>query len=96
MSSLNIKDTVSNLVKKGFYERPGGKHRALNYVTLDGKRSSITTHVSRGSGYKTLPDNLISPMAKQCGLAKKDFIKFASCTISQEEYELMMKQAGRL
>ena len=50
MSSLDMKDTIANLTKKGFVERPGGKHRSLNYVTLDGKRSTITTQVSRGSG----------------------------------------------
>ena len=96
MSSLDMKDTIANLTKKGFVERPGGKHRSLNYVTLDGKRSTITTHVSRGSGYKVLSDNLISPMAKQCCLSKKDFVQFALCKISQEEYELMMRQADRL
>lgn len=96
MAQLDQRKAVSNLCKKGFVERSGGDHRALNHVTLDGKRSSITTHVSRSPQHKVLSNGLIMMMAKQCHLSKNEFLEFAKCNIDQYAYESMLRAKHKL
>lgn len=96
MTVLNRNDAVANMKKKGFVEGRKGKHIPYNFVTSEGKRTSITTHISHTPKQKVLSDNLISAMAKQCYLSKADFIRFAKCAMTQQEYELRLKQDGKI
>lgn len=91
MAILDQRKTVANLTKKGFEEQPGGAHRAFNYVTIDGHRSSITTHVSRSPHHKNIPDALLTQMARQCKVPKSDFVRFAQCHIDQSSYEALLR-----
>jgi len=94
MASLPTKKTVRNLCSKGFEEGRNGKHIPYNYRTLGGKKTSITTHISHTPSHKVLTDRLISSMAQQCGLSRDEFIRFAECTMSQLEYEAIVKGKG--
>lgn len=96
MTTLSQKDTISKITSKGFSENQGGSHRAFNYTSIDGKRTSITTHVSRSPKHKVIDDALISMMASQCHLPRKEFIRFAKCEMDQREYEMHLKQSGKL
>lgn len=77
-----------NLKKKGFVEKPGD-HLYLEFI-YNG-RFVCYTKLSRGSS-KTIDDTLISLMAKQCLISKKDFVNFVSCTISAKGYIDLLKK----
>lgn len=96
MTQLDQRKAISNICSKGFVEQKGGSHRAFNYLTLDGKRSSITTHVSRSPQHKVLTDALISAMAKQCHISKSEFVEFAKCSIDQYAYESILQANHQL
>ena len=97
MSSLSSRKTESNMMKKGFVKGSGGKkHVPYNYKTLDERKTTITTHMSHGAKHKVLDDRNISMMAKQCKLGKKEFEQFARCDMSQQEYELILKDQGAI
>lgn len=40
---------------------------------------------------KTISDNLLSQMAKQCHLTKNDFIDLIDCPLTQDKYEQILK-----
>lgn len=94
MASLPTKKTAQNLCSKGFEKGRDGKHIPYNYRTLSGKKTPITTHISHTPSHKDLDDRLISSMAQQCKLSRADFISFAECTMSQQQYELQLKSRG--
>lgn len=96
MAVLDQKKVIANLCKKGFEERQGGAHRSLNYRALDGRRTSITTHVSRSPQHKVIDDSLAALMAKQCRLPKREFLLFARCEIDQNAYEAILRAAHQL
>lgn len=96
MTTLDQRKTIVNLCKKGFEERQGGAHRAFNYVTKDGRRTSISTHVSRSPQHRIISENLVSLMAKQCCLPKREFIRFALCELDQDAYEALLVASHKL
>lgn len=83
----------SNLPKKGFVERDDRKH-IFYHFHHGGKKTHIRTHVSHGSKYKTLGDDLVSKMAKQCKVTTKNFRGLAECTVSHEDYIKLLTESG--
>lgn len=84
------------LATKGFDLEEGAKHRRF-LLLIDGKKTGVATQVSRGSGkkYKTLSDELVSRMAKQVKLTKKEFEDFVSCAMDEASYKkLVQEQRG--
>ena len=92
MSSLNPKTTLQFLLQKGFIESPGD-HKFLEFW-YNGK-FVLHTKISRGSS-KDLGDGLISQMAHQCKLPKNQFMSFAKCDITQDQYEAILLKNGIL
>ena len=84
-----------NLPKKGFQEERDGDHVFFLFFH-GGKKTHIRTKVSHGSKYKTLGDDLVSKMAKQCKLTAKDFRSLAECTLSHTEYVSILVGSGEL
>lgn len=82
MASLDKKDTLKNLKKKGFTDT-GGDHNYLEFIH-NGK-TILYTKMSRGSS-KEIDDYLIKQMYTQCKLDKQDFIDLAKCPLSKEKY----------
>ena len=92
MSMSRDRETIKeNLQKKGFNLKDGGDHWRFIYYLQEGKKTSINTKISRGSKYKTLSDNLLALMAKQCKLAKSDFKDLIDCPLSRQGYEDKLK-----
>ncbi|WP_321366017.1 hypothetical protein [uncultured Celeribacter sp.] len=93
--NLERSKVQENLPKKGFVEQDDRKH-IFYHLYHEGKKTHIRTHVSHGSKYKTLGDDLVSKMAKQCKLTAKNFRGLAECTVSQEDYVKLLKEAGEV
>lgn len=95
MPSLKRDDVESSLSKKGFTEQAGGDHRYFR-LFYDGKNTGIYTKTSRGTGYKSLGDGLVSSMAKQLKLPTRDFVRLIDCSMSREEYLALLAEKDEL
>jgi predicted RNA binding protein YcfA (HicA-like mRNA interferase family) len=94
MPPLERDEVEAGLKKKGFAEEDGD-HRF--YKLKVGERyTGIFTKTSRGKKYKTLGDDLVSAMAKQIKLTRKEFIDLVSCPMSHEQYLALLKERDEL
>jgi len=82
MMVIDSKKTLSNLKKKGFTEAPGD-HKFLQYH--HNGILVLSTKISHGPAHD-IPESLISKMANQCMLGKKDFLDLVNCPLSAEGY----------
>lgn len=94
MASLERDIVESGLTEKGFV-REDRDHR-FYFLYVDGKYTGIYTKTSRGKGYKTLGNDLVSAMAKQVKLSKPQFVELVSCTLSREEYLNLLREQDAL
>jgi hypothetical protein len=86
----------SSLQSKGF-KQDNKDHHYFLYWTLDGKLTTIKTKTSHSSSkYKTISDPLIGIMAKQCYLEKNDFLDLVDCPLKQKDYEIILKDKGKI
>lgn len=95
MPSLERDDVESSLSKKGFREQAGGDHRYFRLFYGD-KDTGIYTKTSRGTGYKSLGNDLVSKMAKQLKLRTGDFVRLIDCSMTYEGYVAPLLEKGEL
>lgn len=86
-----IKDSLE---RKGFNLKSGGDHFRFNYISKSGFKTPVNTKLSHGTKYKTIYDNILGLMAKQCRLSKSDFLNLIDCPLSRDEYEEKLKKQG--
>jgi hypothetical protein len=79
-------DVESALKKKGF-DKTEGDHHWFVYVTMEGEKTTSRTKTSHTQKMKDIPDNLLSQMARQCKLSKREFLDLIDCPLSREAYE---------
>ncbi len=75
------------LVNKGF-ERVEGKHHTMFYLRAGGNRTSIRTRISHGQ--RKVDEWLLSEIAKDLYLPKRDLLRFIDCEIGEQEYVSLM------
>jgi hypothetical protein len=92
---LERRTVEASLEKKGFIPTERD-HKVFIYWTVSGVKTSVWTKTSYGSGYKTISDNLVSDMAKQCGLKTGEFRRLVDCPLSREDYEAILVKANRI
>ena len=73
----DAKNVAAGLKVKGFLSHDGDHHFYRLFV--DGKNTGIRTKISHGE--KEIGDNLLSQMAKQTKLVKKDFLDLVDCPL---------------
>jgi tRNA/tmRNA/rRNA uracil-C5-methylase (TrmA/RlmC/RlmD family) len=88
-------DVESALRRKGF-DQTEGDHHWFVYVTIKGEKTGYRTKTSHTQKMKDIPDNLLSLMARQCKLSKKDFLDLIDCPLTREAYEEILKDQGNL
>lgn len=91
MSVLKIKDIDRSLQAKGFAVEPDRRH-IFYYLMVDGKKTSIKTHVSHGE--VEIDDPLIDAMKKQTKLKKNEFLDLINCPLSKDEYIQLLIERG--
>lgn len=89
------RDVEVGLRNKGFQQQPGGDHHYFVYVALDGKKALAKTKTSHGRGFD-IDDSLLGLMARQCILTRPQFLKLIECPLSREDYEVILRQEGKL
>jgi hypothetical protein len=92
---LERSDVEVALEKKGF-ARSNGDHRYFTYYTVEGAKTSVWTKTSHGTQYKTIGDNLVRDMAKQCGLTSPQFRQLIDCPLNRKDYETILIDSGRI
>jgi len=89
------RNTVSSgLQKKGFIIEDDRDHKYFFYHSKNGKRTKVHTKISHSPKYKTIGDNLIALMSRQCGLSKADFIDLIDCPLDRDGYEKKLQDQG--
>jgi len=85
--AIRDRETIKDALQKKGFRLNDRDHMYFTYYSKNGKKSSVHTKLSRGTKYKTLTDNLLALMSKQCKLPKSDFIGLVDCPLTREEYE---------
>lgn len=88
-------DIESGLTRKGFVKKEGD-HHYFRYFTKDGLKTPVYTKTSHGNKSHEIDDFLLSEMAKQCCLTKKEFLLFIECSLDRSSYERNLKEKGFL
>lgn len=84
MANLDSKKTIGNLMKKGFQKIESKSDHIRLEFWHNGKATRIRTKLSHNG--QDINDSLIGLMSKQIYLKNKQFIAFANCDVSQDEY----------
>jgi hypothetical protein len=82
------------LTRKGFREKSAG-HIQL-YLFVDGKKTSVFTRLSHGSGHREYSDDLVGMVARQIGLTKGEFVEFVDCRLEFVPYVGLLRQRSRI
>jgi len=88
----DARDVASSLASKGFRERPG--HHRFFHLHVAGKKTRIWTKTSHGC--REIHDGLLSAMARQLRLAKREFHDLLECPLSAEEYVRKLRDRGEV
>jgi predicted RNA binding protein YcfA (HicA-like mRNA interferase family) len=93
MTSLNTKKVLKALMKKGF---KAADNKSLDHKRVEfwykGRLTRCNTKFSHNN--QEINDYLISHMSKQIQLSKNEFVKFANCTLTENEYIDILKEKG--
>ena len=87
------REVESALLKKGFKQREGDHHHFI-YFGLDGNKTPVVTKTSHTQSMRDIPDALLSLMAKQCKLSKREFLNLVDCPLSRDEYHKLLDSQG--
>jgi hypothetical protein len=92
--SKEKREIEDGLEAKGFRKKEGDHHYYV-YWSEAGKKSMAKTKTSHGAG-KDVSDELLSLMARQCGVTKQNFLKLVDCPLQRPDYEVLLKGVGKL
>lgn len=85
------KSKVESALKSKGFEQAEGDHHFFVYVTLEGKKTTARTKTSHTPKMKDIPDSLLGAMARQCYLAKQQFLDLVDCPLGRKEYEKILR-----
>jgi hypothetical protein len=83
------------LEAKGF-TRSEKDHSYFYYRTLEGKKTTARTKTSHTPKMKTIGDELLGKMARQCHLSKPQFLDLVDCPLNRQGYENLLTAQGLL
>lgn len=84
-----------SLLNKGFQLTEGGKHEKYHHASSADRGTGIMTVVSRASGGADVSKFLKAKMARQLRISKSQFEAFVECTLSEDEYEELVRQSDQ-
>jgi hypothetical protein len=92
VSALPAKDIERALLDKGFHFHD--THHRRFFLVVDGKRTAISTKISHGE--RECGASLVSVMARQVRLSRKNFLLLVKCSLTGEAYVEILRQQGDL
>ncbi len=87
------RDVEHGLAAKGFDETQGD-HHFFTYHTDAGLKTPVYTKTSHGM--REIGDPLLSLMAKQCKLSRREFFSLLDCPLSRADYETLLSAGGHI
>lgn len=95
MGNVRSKHSIAaGLTKKGFIQFSDADHVHF-YLSKDANNlSDINTKISHGPKSETIGVELISKMARQCHLSRKQFLDLIDCRLAEEAYREILRQQG--
>lgn len=95
MGPISRKKIRSSLLKKGFKEEMGP--HVFYFLYVKGKKSSVRTMLSHGSGYKDYSADLLRKMKAQlCLDTNRQLTDFIKCPMTEDEYLEILRVKGRI
>jgi len=85
----------SALRKKGFLRDSDGDHVHYYLLHGSGTQTPIKTKMSHGMMGDTIGAKLISEMAHQLHLTKKQFLDLIDCPLSEADFRGILREQGR-
>ena len=92
--ALKRNNIDSALTSKGFDKQDRKRDHYYYYLKVDGMDVGIYTKISRGSKAREIGEPLISIMAKQLNITKKQFIDLIACTVDYNDYLNILRSKG--
>ena len=89
------RDKIKSALETKGFQNDGGDHE-FYFLYHKGKKFSVFTKISRGSGYKDYSDSLVGKVCKQLGLTKQEFLRLIECPLSHDEYIELLKQRKKI
>ena len=86
-------DVQRGLQRKGF-KLSDNDHEKFIFFLSNGKKSSVWTKISRGSGHREISGSNLGKMSRQCRLNSSDFEDLLDCPLSREKYEQKLVEDG--
>ena len=85
----------TSLLKKGFVRVEGDHHDFLDRAK-DGRKTRTRTKTSHSPKVRTLADNLLNQMARQCLLTESEFLRLVDCPLDRDGYERRLTELGEI
>lgn len=83
------------LESKGFVAEERKRHVQYHFWA-DGKDTGAFTFLSRGPGREEIGDPLLSAMANELGIRKREFEQLVDCTWSEADFRAELARQGVL
>ncbi len=93
MTEIHAQRLSNVLINKGF-ERVEAKHHTMFWLVVGGTRRGIRTRISHGQ--RKVDDWLLSEIARELHLSKRELLRFIDCEISGQDYVRRMIERGYL
>lgn len=90
--TVRLSKKIEKALKKNGFEKLATHHNRYFYRTLSGVKTPVKTFISHGS--KDYSDQLLSELAIQLKLTKKELLRFIDGEMTQEEYESILRIKG--
>lgn len=88
----NARDVKSALARKGF-RRKENDHTFF-HLFVDGRKTVVYTKISHGE--KQIGDKLLSLMARQMRLSRREFVDLIDCALSESGYIVLLRARGAI
>jgi hypothetical protein len=86
------REIAAGLAKKGFQKRDND--HTFFHLYANGKKTIVYTKMSHGE--KEIGDKLLSIMARQVNLSRKQFLDLVDCPLKLNEYLELLRKAGKI
>lgn len=93
MTEIHARRFSNALANKGFTVEES-KHHTMFWLVVGGRRRAIRTQISHGQ--RKVDDWLLSEIAKDLHLPKRDLLQFIGCKITEQGYVDLMMRLGHL
>jgi hypothetical protein len=90
------RDIESNLPRKGFIRDERSKHTYFHHL-YNGKRTGVSTHVSRGSSYDVYADDLLGSIKRElCLNSTRQAFDLCACPMDGPTFNQILAGKGKL